>query len=139
MSIVDIINQIDFMFQHNIDFKNFKFENHTLDLTNYDLSCNSVKKDLVFRNKNYEIFLIKWRKGNFIDKHKHPRNGCHLKILEGKVKEVKYKYHHFIIQESNYLSKNMYSFSAPEDIHSIEALEDSVSLHIYSPPLFYDK
>ena len=94
-------------------------------------------KHVLFRNNTFELILIKWDKGCTTSIHKHPHNGCILKVLEGNIIEERYfdkeKY------ELNNLKKDDIGFM--HNIlgdHKIYALEESYSLHLYSPPNYYN-
>lgn len=94
-------------------------------------------KHVLFRNNIFELILIKWDKGCATTIHKHPHNGCLMKVLEGNIIEERYfdeeKY------ELNNLKKDDIGFM--HNIlgdHKIYALEESYSLHLYSPPNYYN-
>lgn len=95
-------------------------------------------RKILHRTDIYEIVLIKWEKNSFAKLHYHPKNGCLLKILSGKIREKKYK------NNKCYLDKvyNENQISYMHDYyggHEIEALETSFSIHLYSPPNYYEK
>ena len=105
-----------------------------------------VKKDeenyfrnTVFRNENFEILIITWLPGQKTPIHHHPKNGCLMKILEGKLKETAFK--------NNDIFNTIYKENDASYIHddigrhiiSNESDTMAVSLHIYSPPNFYKK
>lgn len=99
----------------------------------------SFYKKRIFRNNDLEIFIIVWQKGHTTPFHHHPSNGCVLYILDGELEEhivsnlpnTEYFYRRKIF-ESSYMDDK-------KGVHSITAIKNSVSLHIYSPPGFYDK
>ena len=119
--------------------KNYNFNNWNKYKSNFKLNNKTdYYKHSIFSNDIFEIILIKWDKGVKTSLHLHPNNGCILKVLEGKIVEDKYfdkeKY------KSSILEKNEMGFM--HDIlgaHQIHALEDSYSIHLYSPPNFYKK
>jgi hypothetical protein len=91
----------------------------------------------IYLSKNFEIILIIWKEGYSTPLHKHPKNGCVLKILEGYlVEEIinddKKQINNFITGNISYMHDN-------KGLHKISSLKNSYSLHIYSPPGFYDK
>lgn len=101
---------------------------------------NTYNKTIIFRNDIYEIILISWDKNAITKIHNHPKNGCIMKILKGSLKEETY--------DSNTLKKigeNIYEKDNISYIHDdlyhhkiINTAPQSFSLHIYSPPKFYD-
>ena len=93
----------------------------------------------IITEDNFEIILICWKKGQKSKIHDHPENGCLMKLLEGNLCETRY------IREGNKMIKtcsnnilidNVSFISGSHGLHDIEAIDDSVSLHIYSPPLY---
>lgn len=104
------------------------------DWENYKLKTNYYKKNTIYQNKYFEIVVISWAKNTITPIHSHPENGCILKVLEGKLIENFYDNEIIITQ----LNKDNISCRNGGEIHTITALEDSYSLHIYSPPGFYD-
>jgi len=88
----------------------------------------------IHRDDNFQLMLINWKKDYYTDFHNHPKNGCLLKVLKGSLLEYKpHKKYEVII--ANQLKKNNISDNSNIDIHKIIAVEDSVSLHLYSPLL----
>ena len=55
-------------------------------------------KNLVFRNDNFEIFVVCWsgKQGSYI--HDHSENGCILKILKGRLTEYKYNVNNLVFK-----------------------------------------
>jgi hypothetical protein len=95
-------------------------------------------RKILHRNDIYEIVLIKWEKNSIAKLHYHPKNGCLLKVLSGKIREKKYK-NNKCYQDEIY-NKNQISYMDDSlGGHEIEALETSFSIHLYSPPNYYEK
>lgn len=92
---------------------------------------NKYEKKILYRNKDYELVLINWQKGAVTKYHNHPKNGCVLKVLNGKLNEIDNS-------NSVILSKNDVTFKTHNQYHQMVALENTYSLHYYSPPNFYD-
>lgn len=95
---------------------------------------NTYNKKILYKNKKIELVLICWKKGQISEIHDHAKHGCILKLLNGYIKETRYTPN--LTNESiTYIRSNDTSYI--DDLHGyhkIEALQDSVSLHIYSPP-----
>ena len=85
---------------------------------------------------DYEIILICWEEKSESPIHKHPKNGCLLKVLKGKLNETRYNgenINNMVLtpkSETSYMHDNLGS-------HKINPIGDSISLHIYSPCNYY--
>ena len=119
--------------------------NKTLSNLKIDDSAKNIKfsedkycRNLIFRNDEFEIFLIGWLPKQNTIFHNHPINGCLMKILSGTLVE-----HIKIDKTINSFTRNINECSYIHDTigkHKIENISEipAISLHIYSPPLFYD-
>lgn len=97
------------------------------------------ERQLLFRNPIFEIYLLKWQKDYATDFHLHPKNGCILRVISGQLLEIiKNKNYE---QELHYLrdSGDISYIDNEVGLHKIIAMEDSLSIHIYSPPNFFEK
>jgi cysteine dioxygenase len=102
-------------------------------------SEKKYKKNLVFRNSNFEVFIICWKPRQFSPIHDHSENGCILKIIKGELTEYIYNREPLKLIELNNLTKNSIGYiDNNQSIHKMinESTENCVSLHIYSPPNF---
>jgi cysteine dioxygenase len=102
--------------------------------SNFNKDYNKI---LIFKNNNFEIYLIIWEKNGIAKMHNHASNGCLMKILEGSIKET--QYHSETKQELDYKTYTQDNTSFIHDslfYHSIENINNdkSMTLHIYSPP-----
>ena len=101
-------------------------------------SSNNYKKNLIYRNKDYELFLICWMPGQISKIHNHSDNGCVFKILEGVMTEFRYDTKNLkLIEKIDYNNKTTEFISNETAYHKFGNLgiTPSVSLHLYSPPL----
>ena len=128
-----------------------------------DNKYNRIKLPFTLENDEFEIFLICWKEGQETNIHKHPKGGCILKVLDGILREEIYKYKSStksstksntqIYCGSRSLNNNSVSYidnklgmhkiinedSNPERNPTlVDDEEPAISLHIYSPPHFYD-
>lgn len=142
---MDIENLLSFITE-NILTKKKKLKDLILDIekkeiSNYNkyinFSDNTYKRNLVARNKYIEIFVMCWKTGQGSKFHKHPDNGCIMMILDGELTEEFKNNKNTIIRnykknDCNYIDNNM-------GIHRVfnNSYQDTISLHIYSPPNFY--
>lgn len=114
---------------YNSDIRDFKFDKCVGD--------NYARK-IIYRDTNKEIIMIQWNKNAKTRIHDHPENGCIIKLLCGRLKEYVYDNYNQLI-ESKIIKQNDISYIDSDiGLHQIIALEDSCSLHIYSPPGYYD-
>lgn len=100
----------------------------------------SYKRNLIYRDNNYEILLLCWNPYSFAKIHDHSQNGCILKLLSGNIIETKYDTSLNIIS-SNLINPNNISYMSNEiGYHSINNLNKcAISLHVYSPPNYLSK
>lgn len=99
-------------------------------------------RTLVIRTEELDVYVISWRKGQKTQIHDHPEHGCLLKVLAGKLVETLYSRTDDDISPLVARQLTVGSVGYREGdliLHRIEAEEESVSLHIYSPPLFKTK
>ena len=101
---------------------------------------NKYRRNIIFRNDTFEILLICWEEGQSTPIHFHPEKGCLLNVIQGELEETIYnksneieKQNHFKINNISYMHNTIGS-------HSIRNIYKgrSISLHIYSPPNFYN-
>ena len=95
------------------------------------------KKNLIYRNKDYELFLICWKPGQISKIHNHSDNGCVFKVLEGTMTEFKYDIKNIkLLEEKKYDFNNVGYIDNEMAFHKFGNLDSnqSISLHLYSPP-----
>ena len=98
-------------------------------------------KEKLFENEFFEIIFITWGAHCESPIHCHPKNGCILTILDGNLIEEKYS-PTGILYEYNFLKLGdiAYMHNSIGKHRIINKNDYNVySLHIYSPPRFYDK
>ena len=102
-------------------------------------SSDKYCRTLMYRNNKYEIYVIGWLPNQETIYHHHPEGGCIMKILEGtlieniKNKDNTISSHKRTVGDCTYIHDNI-------GVHMIKnnTKDKCVSLHIYSPPHFYD-
>jgi len=100
-----------------------------------------VKLPVTNHDDNYEIMLLNWGPYSKTKIHNHPKNGCILKIINGNLEETKYDYYYKQINKPNKLIKNDISYIDDTiGYHTIFNNSNNIthSLHVYSPPNFYN-
>lgn len=99
----------------------------------YNNKYNRIRLDN-FSNSKFEIYIICWKPNQISPIHDHSENGCIMKVLDGSLKETLYDYDLYC-QNDTIINKHYVSFIDNHiGLHKIEALDYSISLHIYSPP-----
>lgn len=102
----------------------------------------NYNKILLYRTNDFDVYIICWKSGQSTKIHDHPSLGCLMKVLHGTLEENLYKNNKINI---NFICRNILQ---TDDIgyqinngviHEIIALNDSVSLHIYSPNNYQPK
>jgi len=135
---------IELFFGHQLKYLSHYLETYTNDdwKKYIDFDDSSYKRSMVYKNKLCDIYIISWKKGQKCKIHNHAINGCLMKILQGSLTECRYNKDLNLISKS-ILKKNDISYiDNTIGYHNILSKEDSISLHIYSPPdhktIFYD-
>jgi len=117
----------------NFDFSKVDFDS----LAQFD--SNSYKRTLLYNDGNIDIYLIGWNNKQASKIHDHPDNGCVMRVLKNQVSEETYimrdsglekvTYKCLTVGQTGHIKKNTI-------LHRImnETDEQSLSLHVYSPP-----
>ena len=92
-------------------------------------------RNTVFINENLELVVITWLPNQHTTFHKHPKNGCIFKVLEGKITENLINLNDDKI--NSIYQKNDISYI--DNLIGIHKMNNNfnkrcISLHIYSPP-----
>jgi cysteine dioxygenase len=113
------------------------------DWVNYEFyDIDKYKKNLVYRNEDFEIFVVCWSQKQGTVIHDHADNGCILKVLQGELIEYKYDPKSLKLKESYNLPTGSVSYIDNNcSYHKIinNSSINTVSLHIYSPPNYQGK
>lgn len=105
-------------------------------------SDTGYQRTKIYICSEFEIVIISWKKDQIAEIHDHPERGCLMKIVQGQLKETRY------LKQNDQITKlcsnirivgNTGHICGSCGLHKIEALEDSVSIHIYSPPEYVPK
>ena len=87
----------------------------------------------LFEENDYDLYLLCWKKGQNSAIHDHPNNGCLLKILKGRLEEHQYNQKVCILRTKILATGELSYLEGNKIVHQINPLEDTVTLHIYSP------
>lgn len=94
-------------------------------------------RERIYHHPQFDILILSWKKGQKTPIHDHPAQGCLFKVLMGELQEESYHRDSdgpIIHSQTEILQVNTVNYiEGTQRLHSIEALSDSVSLHIYSP------
>ena len=102
-------------------------------------SERNYKKNLVFQNDNFEMFLVCWGPMQSTYIHDHSENGCIFKIIEGEISEHLYNEKLELIELNNLTEDSIGYIDNQMGLHRMtneSKKENCISLHIYSPPNF---
>ena len=113
-------------------FKNF----NSLEWNNYvSFDDKNYKKNLVYRDNNYELFVVCWKPDQKTILHSHSENGCIIRMLKGNLTEKIYynngiyKKHILTKDDITYIDNNI-----GKHIMENNSENNAMSLHLYSPP-----
>ena len=124
-------SHINLLKQYNgTDWKNYvRFSDH------------SYHREIIFRNELFDILIISWKQGQQTKIHDHPDHGCLMRVLQGKLCENIYlNKNGLTLIGSNIIdTDNIGHREGSSIIHNIKSLNDTVSLHIYSPGYYVPK
>ena len=102
------------------------------------ISFNSLKYNRIplnhLKNRDIEFVLIAWSKGQMAPLHNHPQNGCIVKILSGNISEFQYDMHRELKEIRHCREGDITYMDDTLGLHEVVATDNSISLHIYSPP-----
>ena len=97
----------------------------------------NYKKNLFYRDRDYEMFIVCWNPLQETKIHNHSDKGCILKILEGNIEEKLYDDNFNLIEQCILGENDIRYIDDNLGIHKmINGKEKCISLHIYSPPHF---
>ena len=134
MSLKDLIEQIKN--EKNFYLKDILNKYNSFDWKEYvKLSNTNYNRIKIFENENFDVYVLTWNKLQKANIHDHSKNGCWLKVLEGKLIETIYDCELNIINTKKINNGDISFMKNDIGYHSIEnENEMSVTLHIYSPP-----
>ena len=107
--------------------------NSLVDVSNF--SKNQYKRIKLICTNNVAMYCIYWATDSYSPPHNHPTGGCILKIMRGKLAETNYRVisDKIELQSKQMLVKDSIGIKYSDDLHSIKAIEDTVSIHLYFP------
>lgn len=90
----------------------------------------------LFKLDNVAVYMICWGKGSRSPPHNHPKGGCILRFLSGKVHETS-----FMVADDDQiketkdtmLERGAVGIKFGDQLHSMDTIEDAVSIHLYFP------
>jgi predicted metal-dependent enzyme (double-stranded beta helix superfamily) len=111
------------------------------DWKNHRKFCNiSFKRNLVHIDDLCDIYVICWNNNQQTPIHDHSSNGCILKILEGQINEQLFTPDVKFIKQIVNKKGDVSYIDNDIGLHKvINGNNKTVSLHVYSPPLYKGK
>jgi cysteine dioxygenase len=96
---------------------------------------DNYHRELVYHCDAFDLVVISWVKGQKTPIHDHPDQGCLMKVLQGLLVEKSYENDGWLTYLSTRrLEEGQIGYKEGNQVlHDIHALENSVSIHIYSP------
>lgn len=102
------------------------------------VSFNPLKYNRIsmnhLKNRDIEFVLIAWSKGQRAPLHNHPARGCIVKVLSGNMSEFHYDWQRELKEVRHCREEDITYMDDTLGLHEVVATENSVTLHIYSPP-----
>ena len=135
MKLIDLFNQIEHKILSGDKLKDCIELLNIYDSKDYisyvNKNENKYNRKVVSSNNQIELVIITWCRGQSSGFHGHPGE-CIFKVLENSIHE---KVMNGDIQiESTYKTGNVGYIDNLIGTHNMTALNDAVTLHIYSPP-----
>ncbi len=94
-------------------------------------------KILLEGNEEYEIFMICWKSGQSTPIHDHPEGGCWMQVSQGALEETEYALPTLCPTGQHRMDVGSTGFKQGNAVlHSIRAIQDTISLHLYMPPQY---
>ena len=81
----------------------------------------------------FDVYYFNWKPFVRTKVHDHAKNGCLMILLKGELNEKLYDKNLEVIGENNYTKPNIAFINDKKGYHSVKALKESKSLHIYYP------
>ncbi|MFK8039452.1 MAG: cysteine dioxygenase family protein [Crocinitomicaceae bacterium] len=104
-------------------------------------SDDHYTRNCIVNNKDFELILLCWNKGQSTPIHDHGGEECWVKVIEGEFREIIYKKEKgSALRETSSTTSKVNDITYMKDFmgfHSLENLSDkkSMSLHLYAKPI----
>lgn len=99
------------------------------------------QRNLLYTGQAFHALLLCWQSGQRSPIHDHQGSNCLVKVLRGQPIETAFARgpHGIYPVQSHTLRPGQITASSDTDVHQVSNLTggDVVTLHVYSPPLFY--
>ena len=99
----------------------------------------TYNRNIIYSNENFEVIIITWLPRQHTPVHFHPNNGCILKLLYGSLNEIRITDKTYSDKKINENDIGYMSNDYGSHIISNNSNKPAISLHIYSPPGYYNK
>ena len=136
--LIQLFNKNSYMIEDHMYQLKYLLKHDILDYKQYvNYSNKGYTRNKVYKNNLFEIYIMCWKPGQQSIRHKHPINGCLMKVLEGSLIEERYGVHKSLLHT---YKKNDITFIKGNEEHIINnrsKTKNLITLHIYSPPNTY--
>ncbi len=92
-----------------------------------NIAVKETQRTILYENKDLSVVFFKWKKGDGLPEHDH-YGKCIFQVLDGSLLETR------CCGKQTILKTNDFGTIDKGIKHSIEPLENSKSIHVYSPP-----
>ena len=136
-NLIDILDKSDFKKME--DLKQYLLDLEINYIKYIIINNKNYSRNIIYRNKIYEIIIITWMPHQFTKLHKHPKNGCLMKVLKGELNEIIFSNQNKYMERK--LNENTVTFikdKLGKHIISNVSKKPCITLHIYSPPNYYN-
>lgn len=139
MTISELTTKIRTHLQGN-SLKDFKNQLEDFDFDSIaefiEFDTEKYKKVILHQVDLFELILICWLPHQQTPKHKHPDNGCLMKLFQGQLNDIRITEDEAI---ETMVNENETTYIEGAEIHMISNMvKKSISLHIYAPGKFYN-
>ena len=93
---------------------------------------DTYNRHIVENDNDLQVIVISWKAGQKTKIHDHPEGGCILRVLSGSLNETIYRNDPSMVLNTTLDTSELSYIDNSIGRHEIEALEDSVSMHVYS-------
>ena len=136
--IAKLVHDLKIYFKDEKEHKDLKKFAETLQKYDFSLfkDChfeeNKYFRKVLFSSKEFDIVFFIWGKKTQIKFHNHPENGCLMNLLMGSMREHRMDAKN-LKEVTITLLKEGIHYLIKDELHALEIIENSISIHIYSP------
>ena len=113
-----------------------------IDWQKYVKISKTYNREVIHSCDEFDLVIITWDSNHECPIHNHPKNGCHVKLLEGTITEERYDMETLEkIQTKEYMRDSIFYIDDSIAYHKMcnKNNHKCVSLHVYSPGKYKPK